>query len=149
MVASEPKGDDIVFTAPTFADPEHADSEVEVDPEAPGYRDRDGEPPPGEALAVYLSTALSAHWDVPARWTTPYGHAFEVRAGRSRFDLELRVHGVACRDWHLSLAPRRGLFSWLRSSVDPSAQKRLRLQIADALDTHPRIEGVQWRRPGG
>ncbi len=136
--------DTVLFAAPTFADVDHPDAQVEPDPDAPGYRDRDGTPPAGEALAGLLADHLSAHWQIPGRWVTPAGHAFEARSGRSRFDLELRLIGAARRDWHLTLEPRRGLFSWLSSRVDPNAHQRLRLQVSDLLTADPRIEDVRW-----
>ena len=135
--------DTVLFAAPTFADRDHPDSKVEPNPEAPGYRDRGGVWPAGEALAGLLSEGLGARWEVPAVWATPYGHAFEARSGPSRFDLELRLVGDARRDWHLTIEPRRGLLG-LRSKVDPNAHQRLRLQVSEVLAAEPRIEDIRW-----
>ncbi|TNF33047.1 MAG: hypothetical protein EP329_08770 [Deltaproteobacteria bacterium] len=130
----------VTFLAPDFeepAPPRHAGDEPEPEVREPV--------PPGRDMARFLDRTLGERgWEVLNRWTTPYGHAFDVRRTKQRYDIEIqRVEGDEER-WLVSAVPRRGLIPWGKRVKDSDEHTLLLTHLRGLLAQDPRIAEPRW-----
>lgn len=125
----------------TFVSEHYADRKTDVGLEMPeGHR---GPVPLGHALTLKLIEGLEARrWEVPFRWATDYGHAFEARGGGYRLDVVLTCRDVEAGRWELSAERRSGLIPWLRDR-DPAMLRELARDLWAALAADLAISEVR------
>ncbi len=133
----------MLLHAPTFADPDHADSQVPEDDDPSGYADVDGPPPPGLALANAVVAGLTAAGvSVPNRWTTYEGHGWDARVDTWRYDMTLTLADQEEGHWILASEPRRGLMPWSRRTPPAAATARLASALESVIEADPRLARV-------
>lgn len=133
--------------APSFANPTHPDAKPPEKCRSPSNQGGgDGAPrPPGSAFAHWLShLAETQGMQIPARWQTYTGHAFETVWEGTRFDCTLELRDAEEGLWMLGVETRRGFFPWSRARVAPDTFSALRATLRKLLDDHPRIWTDDW-----
>jgi hypothetical protein len=119
----------------------YADVEIDEEFDAPaGHR---GATPVGLAFVDSVVRALLEHqWEIPFRWVTPEGHAFEVRGGGKRFDVSLSCVEPEEGAWDLVVEVRRGLMPWKRKPAG-ALLDTLGVQLEEVMRADPRVRGIE------
>ena len=132
----------VTFLAPDFDEPaphQHAD-------DGPEPARAKGEPrPPGADMARLLDGGLAAKgWEVLNRWTTPYGHAFDVKRTNRRYDVETQLIDGDTDRFLVTAVERRGLVRWFKRPSNSDEHALLLTHLRGLLASDSRLHEPRW-----
>lgn len=135
----------VTFLAPDFEEPTarmHAD-----DAPTPAK----GEPhPAGADMTRFLDARLAAQgWEVLNRWTTPYGHAFDVKRTNRRYDVEVQMIDGDTERYLVTAIRRRGLVRWFKGPANTDEHALLLTHLRGVLTSDPRVHEPRWYDEAG